>query len=138
MYRPALIAALALSQFLGDLLYFSPDAKQIAAPQLSDLFFGVAAPNQFQRDVECFRRAVPAVDSAAAIEVRRNSNVIDSNELHRAKELIKEMQLDVRYKDVTFETLKRQDFLDAIKEAFPRIDWDKPYKEFRAAGEKEE
>ena len=56
----------------------------------------------------------------------------------KAEELIKEMQLDVRYKDVTFETLKRQDFLDAIKEAFPRIDWDKPYKEFRAAGEKEE
>jgi hypothetical protein len=38
---------------------------------------------------------------------------------------------------VTFETLNREDFLDAIKEAFPRIDWDKAYKEFRAAGEKE-
>ena len=31
----------------------------------------------------------------------------------------------------------REDFLDAIKEAFQRIDWDKAYKEFRAAGEKE-
>jgi hypothetical protein len=55
----------------------------------------------------------------------------------KAEELIQKMQLDVRYKDVTFETLNREDFLDAIKEAFPRIDWDKAYKEFRAAGEKE-
>jgi hypothetical protein len=55
----------------------------------------------------------------------------------KADALIQKMQLDARYKDVTFETLNRDDFLDAIKEAFPRIDWDKAYKEFRAAGEKE-
>jgi hypothetical protein len=55
----------------------------------------------------------------------------------KAEALIQKMQLDVRYKDVTFETLNRQDFLDAIKEGFPRIDWDKAYKKFRAAGEKE-
>ena len=54
----------------------------------------------------------------------------------KAEALIQKMQLDVRYKDVTFETLNREDFLDAIKEAFPKIDWDKAYKEFRAAGEK--
>jgi hypothetical protein len=30
--------------------------------------------------------------------------------------------------------LNREDFLDAVKEVFPRIDWDKAYKEFRAAG----
>jgi hypothetical protein len=29
------------------------------------------------------------------------------------------MQLDIRYKDVTFETLKQSDFLEAVKEAFP-------------------
>ena len=40
-------------------------------------------------------------------------------------------------KDVTFETLNRQDFLDAIQEAFPRVNWEKAYEEFRAAGEKE-
>ena len=48
----------------------------------------------------------------------------------------RQMQLDIRYKDVTFETLNREDFLDAIKEAFPHVDWDKAYKEFRAAGER--
>ena len=46
------------------------------------------------------------------------------------------MQLDVRYKDVTFETLNQKDFLDAIKKAFPHVNWDKAYNEFRAAGER--
>ena len=41
----------------------------------------------------------------------------------------------VRFKDVTFETLNREDFLQSVKEAFPSVDWDKAYEEFRAAGE---
>jgi hypothetical protein len=53
----------------------------------------------------------------------------------KAETLIQKMQLEVRYKDVTFETLNRKDFLDAVKAAFPRIDWDKAYEDFRAAGE---
>jgi hypothetical protein len=53
----------------------------------------------------------------------------------KAETLIQKMQLEVRYKDVTFETLNREDFLDAVKSAFPRIDWDKAYEDFRAAGE---
>jgi len=51
--------------------------------------------------------------------------------------LIQNMQLEVRYKDVTFETLNREDFLEAVKAAFAEIDWEKAYEEFRAAGEKE-
>jgi hypothetical protein len=46
------------------------------------------------------------------------------------------MKLDERFKDVTFETLNRDDFLESVKAAFPRIDWDKAYDEFRAAGER--
>ena len=53
-----------------------------------------------------------------------------------AESLIQNMQIDVRYKDVTFETLKREDFLQSVKEAYPNINWDKAYEEFRAAGEK--
>ena len=49
--------------------------------------------------------------------------------------LIQEMKLDERYKDVTFETLNRKDFLESVKTAFPGVDWDKAYEEFRAAGE---
>jgi hypothetical protein len=55
----------------------------------------------------------------------------------QAGSLIQNMQLDVHFKDVTFETLNQEDFLDSVKAAFPRIDWDKTYNEFRAAGEKE-
>lgn len=52
-----------------------------------------------------------------------------------ADTLIQEMKLEVRYKDVTFETLNQEGFLELVKAAFPRVDWDKAYKEFRAAGE---
>jgi hypothetical protein len=40
------------------------------------------------------------------------------------------------YKDVTFETLNKPDFLSFIKLAFPAVDWDRAYEEYRAAGEK--
>jgi len=53
-----------------------------------------------------------------------------------AESVIQEMKLDERFKDVTFETLNRDDFLESVKAAFPRIDWDKAYDEFRAAGER--
>jgi hypothetical protein len=53
-----------------------------------------------------------------------------------AEQLIKKMELNRTYKDVTFETLNREDFLPLIKEAFPDADWEKAYAEFRAAGEK--
>ena len=52
-----------------------------------------------------------------------------------AESLIHEMKLEERYKDVTFETLNRDDFLQSVKEGFPTVDWDKAYKEFRAAGQ---
>jgi len=52
-----------------------------------------------------------------------------------AEFLIQEMKLDERYKDVTFETLNRDDFLKSVKEAFATVDWDRAYKEFRAAGQ---
>jgi hypothetical protein len=54
----------------------------------------------------------------------------------RSEDLINKMTLDVTFKDVTFETLNRDDFLESVKKAFPHTDWDKAYNEFRAAGEK--
>ncbi len=53
-----------------------------------------------------------------------------------AKDLIHKMTLEEHYKDVTFETLDRPDFLQSVKQAFPHIDWDKTYTDFKAAGEK--
>ena len=55
----------------------------------------------------------------------------------RAETLIQEMKLEERYKDVTFETLNREDFLDSVKDAFPDVDWAKAYSEFKAAGQSE-
>jgi hypothetical protein len=52
-----------------------------------------------------------------------------------AESLIQVMRLEERFKDVTFETLNRKDFLQSVKEAFPVVDWDKAYAEFRAVGE---
>ena len=54
-----------------------------------------------------------------------------------ADSLIQKMKLEERYKDVTFETLNRDDFLESVKEAFPDLDWDKAYSEFKAAGQSE-
>jgi len=54
-----------------------------------------------------------------------------------AESLIQEMRLDERYKDVTFETLNRADFLESVKDAFPNVDWDKAYSEFKAVGQSE-
>ena len=55
-----------------------------------------------------------------------------------AETLIQEMKLDERYKDVTFETLNRADFLESVNDAFPNVDWGKAYTEFKAAGESSE
>ena len=48
----------------------------------------------------------------------------------KAEGLIQKMELDVRYKEMTFETLNQKDFLEAVKKAFPGTDWDKAYSEF--------
>ena len=49
--------------------------------------------------------------------------------------LVNNMKLEVNYKDVTFKTLNRDDFLESIKLAYPGVNWEKTYEEFRAAGE---
>ncbi len=63
------------------------------------------------------------------------------NELNRvfpeAESLIKKMTLTERYKDVTYETLNQEGFLDALKNAFNILNWEKAFNEFRAAGEHE-
>ena len=54
-----------------------------------------------------------------------------------ADALVSKMELDVKYKDVTFETLNEGKFLKTVREAFPKVDWDKTYKDMMAAGEEE-
>jgi hypothetical protein len=52
-----------------------------------------------------------------------------------AESLIKKMELEQTYKDVTFETLNKPDFVQSLRKAFPTVDWNKAYDEFQAAGE---
>ena len=54
-----------------------------------------------------------------------------------AETLARNMKLDVRYKDVTYETLNQQDFFQSVKAAFPSVNWERLYAEFLAAGEEE-
>jgi len=60
---------LGLLEFRCYLVDFRPDAEQVAAPELADLLFGVAATDKFEGYVEGFGGTVPAVDAAAAVEV---------------------------------------------------------------------
>jgi hypothetical protein len=51
------------------------------------------------------------------------------------EKLIGSMDLECNFKDVTFETLKDKDLAGKLKEAFPHVDWTKPFNEFTAAKE---
>lgn len=74
----------------------------------------------------------PSTDEAS---IRSWIEEVISKVFPSAKDLIHKMVLEERYKDVTFETLNRPDFLESVQQAFPRINWDKAYNEFKAAGE---
>ena len=47
------------------------------------------------------------------------------------------MDLEWVFKDVTYETLKDAKLMSSLKDAFPLVDWDKPFSEFTAAQEAE-
>jgi hypothetical protein len=49
------------------------------------------------------------------------------------KDLVTEMKLDVQFRDVTYETLVEEGFGEKLRDAFPRVEWDKPFSEFDAA-----
>lgn len=52
------------------------------------------------------------------------------------EELLKAMSLNVLFRDVTYDTLNEDGFAKALEEAFPIVDWDKPFHEFHAAKER--
>lgn len=51
----------------------------------------------------------------------------------KAEHLITEMKLDVQFRDVTYETLNEEGFCEKLKQAYPHVDWEKPFNEFDAA-----
>jgi hypothetical protein len=52
-----------------------------------------------------------------------------------AAQILDGMKLECVFKDVTFETLNTEDFLEALKKAWPDYPWDKPMMQYRAARE---
>lgn len=53
------------------------------------------------------------------------------------EDVIKEMKLDIQFRDVTYETLNEDEFADALEKAYPRVDWKRPFDEFNAARERD-
>jgi hypothetical protein len=49
-----------------------------------------------------------------------------------ADQVLRKMELQCRFKDVTYEILKQDGFLEELKNAFPAVSWDKPVREFQA------
>jgi hypothetical protein len=52
-----------------------------------------------------------------------------------AEKMISKMELSVVYKDVTFENLNEDTFLDSVRKAFPSVNWNKAHSEYLAASE---
>jgi hypothetical protein len=50
-----------------------------------------------------------------------------------AEELIKKMELRYDFKDLTYETLNKKEFITNVKKAFKYENWDKAYEESIAA-----
>ena len=54
----------------------------------------------------------------------------------QAADLAGGMELEVQFRDVTYETLNEEGFREARKKAYPHVDWDRPYEQFQAARER--
>lgn len=52
------------------------------------MFFSVAAADELQRHVESFAGVVPTFDSAAAVEVGRDADVIDADQIYGVIDVI--------------------------------------------------
>jgi hypothetical protein len=55
----------------------------------------------------------------------------------RAEQIVKEMELNVQFSDVTYDSLNDPEFLEGLRREFEFVPWDKPFSEFRAARERE-
>jgi hypothetical protein len=92
---------------------------------------GLYVPAVLAAPPDSMRGSYQTVDEASA---RNWLNFELSRVIPKASALIQRMSLDVRYMDVTFETLNRDDFLESLQAAYPTISWDGAHEEFRAAG----
>jgi hypothetical protein len=78
-------------QFRRDPLDFVHDPQQVGAPEFFYLLFSIASADKLQGYVEGFAGVVPADDAAATVEVRRDPNVVDTDELHGIINMVDEI-----------------------------------------------
>ena len=71
-----------------DLFDLAPHPEQITAPDFRDLFFRVAPADELERHVEALGRAVPPVHASAAVEIGRDSDVVDANQLYGVVDVV--------------------------------------------------
>ena len=76
-------------------------------------------------------------DAPSEEDGRRFLNRVLDPVFPSAQSPVKNMELEHTYKDVTFETLNKPNFLSQIQRALPDVNWKKAYEEFLAAGEKQ-
>jgi hypothetical protein len=74
----------------------------------------------------------PLTDDAVTTWVLEELNTV----FPKATHLIKKMEIRYDFKDITYETLNKKDFLDNVKREFKYEDWDKAYQESIAAAGK--
>jgi hypothetical protein len=55
----------------------------------------------------------------------------------RADDLLTGMKVELCFKDLTYETLNSDEFLEAVRAAFPGVNWHRAHDEFLAAAAKE-
>jgi len=98
--------------------------------QIIDLY----VPAVLANPPDAMRGSYAKIDRATA---QRWLNYELSRVMPKASDLVQRMALDVRYMDVTFETLNRPDFLETLQQAYPDREWSHAHDEFRAAGQGE-
>ena len=95
----------------------------------------VAAAGKIAAHAACDRRWASRL-TYTEDDARRWLNLQLDKVFPDADDLIQKMELIQTYKDVTFETLNRKEFLLLVQKAFSAVNWEKAYNEIRAAGEK--
>ena len=63
----------------------------------------------------------------------RNRLIDEYASFSRSFSRIADMQVKHAFKGVTYETLNDAAFQDAVRKAYPLVDFDKPFREFTAA-----
>jgi hypothetical protein len=79
----------------GNLDHPAEDAHEIAAPDFLDLFFRISAPEELFCDPDHTAHIITAKDSAAAVEVCPDANIIDSGHADDVVDMIHQL-LDCR------------------------------------------